>query len=195
VVGTSKNLTWDADVYQIDFKNKYVSNGLAGDAAAYVNIGGATYKGAEAQLTYLLGGGFALYANGSINKATSNATGQQISGAPKSTAALGALYNSGPWGASLIYKRTGETYQQEYEVAPASYEQYKVAAIQNVDLSLSYTLHGVVPGTKALKLQLNVFNLMNHQEVTAISPNSNPAFDQYLFQAPRSVQLSAKVDF
>ena len=51
------------------------------------------------------------------------------------------------------------------------------------------------PGTKLLKVQLNVFNLMNRREVTAISPNSTPAFDQYLFQAPRSVQLSAKVEF
>ena len=195
VVGTSKSLTWDADLYQIDFKNKYVSNGLAGDAAAFVNIGGATYKGAEAQVTYLVGGGFALYVNGSINKATSNITGQQISGAPKSTAALGALYNDGPWGASLIAKRTGDTYQQEYDAAPATYEKYKVAAIQNVDLSLSYTLRGMVPGVKALKLQLNVFNLMNRQEITSISPNSTPAYDQYLYQAPRSFQVSAKADF
>jgi outer membrane receptor protein involved in Fe transport len=80
-------------------------------------------------------------------------------------------------------------------VNPATYEQYKVAAIQNVDLSLSYTLRGMVPGVKALKLQLNVFNLMNRQEVTSISPASSVAFDQYLFQAPRSFQVSAKADF
>lgn len=195
VVGISKDVTWDADLYRIDFKNKYVSNGLAGDAAAFLNIGGATYQGAEAQVTVMVGGGFALYANGSINKATSNTTGQQIAGAPASTAALGALYNAGPWGASLTVKRTGDTHQQEYEVNPATYEQYKVAAIQNVDLSLSHTLRGPVPGVKALKLQLNLFNLLNKQAVTSISPASTAAYDQYLFQAPRSLQVSAKLDF
>jgi iron complex outermembrane receptor protein len=195
LVGQSKALAWDVDLYQIDFKNKYVSNGLTGNDAAFVNIGGATYKGAEAQLTALVGGGFALYANGSVNKATSNATGKQISGAPLMTAALGGLFESGPWAASVIFKRTGATYQQEYDAAPATYENYKVAALGNLDLSLSYTLRNVLPGTKALKLQVNVFNATNRQEVTAIGLGSTVAKDQYTYQAPRSFQVSAKADF
>ncbi|MGS0757383.1 TonB-dependent receptor domain-containing protein, partial [Roseateles sp. GG27B] len=141
IVGKSKAFTWDADLYQIDFKNKYVSNGLGGTAAAYVNLGGATYKGVEAQATYLVGSGVALYANGSVNRATANDTGKTISGAPDMTAALGLLYSAGPWSSSLIYKRTGATYQQDYVAAnAAAFEYYKVAAYNNVDLSLSYLL-------------------------------------------------------
>jgi len=195
VVGQAQSLTWDADLYQIDFKNKYVSNGLAGTSAAYVNVGGATYKGVEAQLTWLVGGGFAAYANGSVNRATSADTGKTISGAPRMTAALGALYNQGAWAASLITKRTGATYQQDYAGNQASYDYYRVAATTNTDLSLSYTLKHLPLQAKALKLQLNVFNLQNKQSVTAISPGKTVAADQYTFQAPRSLQLSAKLDF
>ncbi len=196
IVGQRKDLTWDLDLYQIDFKNKYVSNGLGGTDAAYVNIGGATYKGVEGQVTWMLGGGFALHANGSINQAKAADTGKSISSAPNMTAALGALYNQGPWALSLIHKRTGAAYQQEYDATkPANFDLYRVAAYDNTDLGVSYTFTQPGFGAKALKLQLNVFNLMNRQEVTAISPGSTLAKDQYIFQAPRSLQVSIKADF
>ncbi|MFG6486855.1 TonB-dependent receptor [Roseateles sp. BYS78W] len=196
IVGKSAALTWDADLYKIDFTNKYVSNGLGGTAAAYVNIGGAVYKGVEGQATWLIGNGIAAYVNGSINKATANDTGKTISGAPDSTAALGALYNSGPWGASLIFKRTGRSYQQDYDATnPAAYDTYRIAATTNTDLSLSYRFTGLGWGVRGLKLQLNVFNLMNKQDVTSISPAKVAKYDQYTFQAPRSWQLSAKAEF
>ncbi len=196
IVGKSAAFTWDADVYRINFTNKYVSNGLGGTAAAYVNIGGAVYKGVEGQATWMIGGGFAAYANASLNKATANDTGKTISGAPDMTAALGALYNSGPWGASLIFKRTGRSYQQDYDAAnPANYEAYRIGATTNTDLSLSYRFTALGWGVKGLKLQLNVFNLMDKQDVTSISPAKVAKYDQYVFQAPRSWQLSAKAEF
>ena len=193
IVGTSAALTWDFDLYKIDFTNKYVSNGLGGTAAAYVNIGGAVYKGVEGQATWMLGQGFAAYVNGSLNKATAKDTGKTIAGAPDMTAALGALYNSGPWGASLIWKRTGRSYQQDFDATnPTAYETYRIAATTNTDLSLSYRFTGLGWGVKGLKLQLNAFNLMNKQDVTSISPAKVAKYDQYIFQAPRSWQLSAK---
>lgn len=196
IVGKSAALTWDADLYKIDFRNKYVSNGLGGTAAAYVNLGGATYKGIEAQATWMIGGGFAAYANGSVNRATANDTGKTISNSPDMTAALGALYNAGPWGASLIWKRTGRVYQADYDASnPTAYERYRTAATSNTDLSLSYRFAEVGYGLRSLKLQLNVFNLMNKQDVTSISPGKTIAGDQYIFQAPRSYQLSAKAEF
>ena len=196
IVGKSDSLTWDVDVYQIDFTNKYVSNGLAGDAAAFVNIGGVTYKGVEAQLTYVFGGGFALYANGSNNKATASDTGKTIAGAPDMTAALGGLYNAVPWAASLIYKRTGSVRQVDYDAAkPAAYDTYLTPAYGNTDLSVAYRFSNIASGIKTFKLQFNVFNLMNNQAVTSISAGKTAAGDQYQYQAPRSYQISAKADF
>ncbi len=196
IVGKSDKLTWDADVYQIDFTNKYVSNGLAGDAAAFVNIGGVTYKGVEAQLTYVLGSGFAVYANGSSNKARAAGTGKTIAGAPDMTAALGGLYNAGPWAASLIYKRTGTVRQVDYDATkPLAYDTYQTPAYGNTDLSVAYLFSNISYGIKNFKLQFNAFNLMNNRTVTSISTGKTVAGDQYLYQAPRSYQISAKADF
>ncbi len=196
IVGKSGSLTWDADLYQIDFKNKYVSNGLGGTDAAFVNIGGAIYKGFEAQVTYLIAEGLAVYGNGSINRATAEDTGKTISNSPKMTAAAGLIYTQGPWSSSIIYKRTGENYQSDYDAAkPNNYEYYKLAAYNNADLGASYTFRDLVDGFKALKLQVNIFNLFDQQKITSISPGKTLLGDQYTYQAPRSYQLSLRADF
>jgi iron complex outermembrane receptor protein len=202
IIGKSNKFVWDADLYQIDFKNKYVSNGLTGTAASYINIGGATYKGVEAQATYMVINGVALYANGSYNKATATDSGKQISGAPLMTAGLGVIYNSGPWGSSLIHKRTGVTYQKDFTPsAPnqAYYDFYRLHSYDNTDFGVSYNFGKVFSATKSTKLQLNIFNVFNQQRVTSISAGSstaiNSASDQYLFQAQRSFQVSGKFEF
>ena len=196
IVGKNRDFTWDVDAYRIEFKNKYVSNGLGGTAAAYVNIGGATYQGVEAQATYLLADGLALYANGSLNRATANDTGKTISGAPAMTAALGTIYNKGSWGGSLILKRTGAVYQQEFDATkPANYDYYRTRAYDNVDFGASYTFTSLGIFAKSLKLQANIFNVLNQQRVISISPGKTLAGDQYLSQAPRSFQISARLTF
>jgi len=196
VVGKTKDLVWDADLYRIDFKNKYVSNGLGGADAAFVNLGGATYKGFEGQITYMVATGVALYANGSINRATANGSGKTISNSPDMTAALGMIFTSDPWSGSIILKRTGAAYQQDYSAnTAAAYDYYKVGAYENADLGIAYTFRNLGIGMKALKLQVNFFNLLNKENVTSISPGKTLAGDQYTYQAPRSVQFSAKADF
>ena len=204
IVGKSDRLTWDLDLYRINFTNKLVSNNLTGAAAAFVNIGGATYQGIEAQAAYVIGGGFSAYANGSINSAKATDTGQQIANAPVMTAALGALYSAGPWASSLIYKRTGATRQKDFDATKtaingqAYFDYYNAPAYGNLDLGMAYTIKNVSTFAKSLKLQLNVFNLLNSRSVTAISTgpvNKTLPFDTYVYQAPRSIQLSLKADF
>ncbi|WP_426110411.1 TonB-dependent receptor [Massilia sp. PWRC2] len=196
VVGDAAALTWDIDVYKIDFTNKYVSNGLSGADAAFVNVGGATYKGVEGQATWLVGSGVALYANGSKNKATATDTGKTIANAPDMTAALGFLFKDGPWAASLIGKRTGKNRQVDYDPAkPAAYDTYLIGGYTNTDLSLAYRFLKPGAGISMLKLQLNVFNLANKQAITSISVGKTVPFDQYTFQAARSFQVSARAEF
>lgn len=196
LVGVTRDLLWDVDVYRIDFKNKYVSNGLTGANQAYINIGGAQYQGVEGQLTAKVGGGFALYGNFSSNKATSLDTGKQISGAPLMTAGLGVLFDQGPWSATVVHKRTGAIYMTEYTASTAAaYDKYKVEAVDNTDLGVSYTAKAPMQGVKSAKLQLNVFNLANRQAVTSIKTASTAAYDQYSFQPPRSFQVSGKFLF
>ena len=206
LVSKSDAMTWDVDAYRIDFKNKMVSNGLAGAAAAFVNIGGATYQGAEAQMAYVVGGGFSAYANGSLNQATANDTGKQIAGAPTMTAALGALYSRDALSGSLIYKHTGQI-RQAASAAPATatpttlatadanYDYYQTPAYGSLDFGVAYVLKNPGASIKSLKLQLNVFNLLSDQSVTAMSAGKTHPLDTYTYQAPRSLQVSLKADF
>ncbi len=207
IVSRSDRMTWDADVYRIEFKNKLVSNGLTGADAAFVNIGGATYQGVEGQMAYVVGGGFSAYVNGSINAATANDNGQQIKGAPEYTAALGALYNEGGWSGTLTYKYTGPVRQVNYDpttvlVNGQSYFDYfQTPAYGTMDLGVAYTMTGNTGFGKKLKLQFNVFNLGNTNSVTAISAatkagSSTPSpYDTYVYQTPRSFQFTLKADF
>jgi len=206
VVSKSDAMTWDLAAYRIDFNNKMVSNGLTGAAAAFVNIGGATYQGAEAQMAYVLNGGFSVYANGSINQATANDTGKQIAGAPTMTAAFGALYSHDVLSGSLIYKHTGKVRQVAYSApaapteatlatAAANYNYYQTAAYGSLDFGVAYAFKNPGVFAKSLKLQLNVFNLLNDQSVTAMGAGKTQLLDTYTYQAPRSVQVSLKADF
>jgi iron complex outermembrane receptor protein len=64
------SLTLDADAYYIEFKNKLQSalNPVTKETDQF-NLGGATYKGIEAQATWLATGNLYVFANGSINSA------------------------------------------------------------------------------------------------------------------------------
>lgn len=195
VVGKSDRFAWDADLYYIPFNNMIGSSVVNGQTS-FFNSGGAVYKGAEVQGTYVVGAGFSAYANGSINSAkysANNAAGNigRVEKAPAMTAALGALYNSGPLTASLIYKRVGSSFAFANE--PAA---YLINGYSNTDLNISYLVKNPgVLGMKAVKLQLSVFNLLNQQNVTSIAKGSILSLDQYQWQAPRSMMLSAKLDF
>lgn len=197
IVGKSDSMTWDVDIYQINFDNKLV---LDSTKSFYTNIGGATYKGVEGQVAKILGGGFALYTNGSINIAEVNDTGKQIASAPTYTAALGGLYGDGAWSGSLMYKRTGAVYQADYvagTTGQADYDYYKTSAYGNLDLGVAYAFKNPTTFSKKATLQFNVFNLTNSQKVTGItaaSVNKDRAFDAYLYQAPRSMMVTLKAE-
>ena len=65
--------TADADVYYIDFKNKLqtatVPAATGGTETDNFNLGGATYKGVEGQITFQATDRVFVFANGSINSA------------------------------------------------------------------------------------------------------------------------------
>jgi iron complex outermembrane receptor protein len=139
--------------------------------------------------------------NGSVNNATSSTFGQQISGAPDVTAALGGLYHANEWAGSLIYKYTGAVRQKDYDPTKAPingvayYDYYQTAGYGTLDLGVAYTVRNPGSFGKALKFQFNVFNLLDNQQPIAISTGKTVPFDTYIYQAPRSVQVSLKADF
>lgn len=200
IVGKSERMTWDADIYRIEFTNKLQSVTVGTDSY-FTNIGGATYQGVEGQMAYVLGGGLSAYLNGSVNSAKATDTGLQLANAPEFTAALGALYSEGGWSGSLLYKVTGPVRQKDYSVGKAAingaayYDYYQTPSYGTLDLAAAYTFSGGSAFGKKVKLQLNVFNLLDNNAVTAISTGATTNYDTYVYQTPRSFQLTLKADF
>lgn len=189
-VHQSSNLTFDADVYYIDFNNKIASTGTGNDLV-YYNQGGVVYKGVEAAATYYVGSGFSLHVNGSINSAKTKDTNLQVAKAPESTSAFGVLYKANGLYGSLIAKTVGSQYGKDGE--PAA---YKIAAYTTTDLTVGYRWKELGALVKNVKTQIGINNLLNKQDVTSVSANSKGvAFDQYSFQAERSWGVSISADF
>jgi iron complex outermembrane receptor protein len=200
IVGKSDRMTWDADIYRVEFTNKLQSV-TTGTDTYFTNIGGATYQGVEGQMAYVLGGGLSAYLNGSVNKATATDTGLQLANAPEFTAAMGALYSEGGWSGSLIYKVNGPVRQKDFAAGKAAingiayFDYYQTPSYGTLDLAVAYTLTGRSPFGKSMKLQLNVFNVLDNNAVTGISTGATTAYDTYVYQTPRSFQVTLKADF
>ncbi|HEY2749987.1 TonB-dependent receptor [Phenylobacterium sp.] len=193
-------VSFDADVYYIDFKNKLqtvsVTDPVAGLETVNFNLGGATYKGVEGQVTFQATDRVYLFANGSLNsaKAQGAATtidgtpvvitgGKQIAGAPESTAALGAYYQDENWTVSLADKYTGLQWGAEGE--PAA---YKIPGYHSTDLTVVYRFG-------RYRLEGAIYNLFDSQQFTSIKPGKTVPYDQYYFQPERNFQVSLKVNF
>ncbi len=207
-VGTvhkSDNLTLDADVYLITVNNLEENTGTT-QLPNYMNVGGAIYKGVEAAATYVIGHGFAAYANAGINDANylgSNANKPDALGAgyvgevpfaPKYTYSLGELFSQGNWNESLMYKHVGIQCAPKLGTTGLCGSTTNLPAVDNIDLNASYTFTALpMPYLKRLKLQLSVFNLTNKR--TQIEADAPLATSQSQWEAPRSFMVSAKADF
>ena len=185
-VGTvfnAEHFSFDGDLYYIDFNNKVTSSVVAGETV-FSNIGGAVYKGIEAQGTYAPMEGLAVFLNGSLNSAKKSTDGLQIAKAPKWTAGGGVFYKVNGVGLSLVDKVTGVQWASDGQ--PAA---YRIKPYNNTDFTAFYDFTN-------LRLQAGVYNLFDSKNVTQVNPNSKGvAFDQYFFQAGRSYQLTVKASF
>lgn len=198
-------LTLDADVYYIEFKNKFQSvTGAIGTPQAgetvFFNLGGAVYKGIEAEATVQLTDQAFVFVNGSSNsaKAQGGATtiagvpvtitgGMQIANAPRWTAAAGLIWKPGDWAISVTDKIVGEQWANEGQ--PSN---FKIQPYANVDLT-------VVRNFGRWRAEAAIYNLLDSQKITKITPGSKgnvlgPA-DQYYFQPERSAQLTLRLNF
>ncbi|MEG3146773.1 TonB-dependent receptor [Sphingomonas sp. RT2P30] len=188
VVYHGTHLSIDADVYSIDFTNKFASSTspVPGEGVIFTNIGGALYKGVEGQVTYAFNNGFALFANASRNYAkakslTAAGIRPQVAKAPLSTAAGGILYKHGPIRFSLTDKWTGPQFADQADLI-------RIDPYNTLNLAASYDIGPVRVG-------INVTDLLDSQKINQISGESVPASPtaQYYYQAGRAV--SGQVTF
>ncbi|HVS51170.1 MAG TPA: TonB-dependent receptor [Opitutaceae bacterium] len=172
----------DADVYWVDFKN-YAYNGpsdSSGDPLYYGIASGAYYSGAEAQATYYVGGGFSVYANGSINDAKFKRSKIDVPTVAKSTSAFGFAYSSGGLFGSFAAKYVGSWAVYDNIVNPdianggavrrANSEGYTLA-----DASIGYSLKFRQNFLRSVKIRLQVSNLFDRKVQVLDSIDSNPA--------------------
>ena len=191
VVYHGERLSLDADVYTINFDNKFVSVKDPTFGTVFTNIGGALYQGIEGQATYELTEGVALFANGSRNRAIDKDTRTQIANAPYMTAAGGVIVKRGPVRFSIIDKFTGAQFANNAASAnDPLYAPYRIAPYNSAILATSYELG-------RLRFGVEVTNLFNSKRVTKISSGSTALAnigqavvannDQYYYQPPRAV--------
>jgi hypothetical protein len=112
--------------------------------------------------------GFSAYANGSLNSAKDKRSDPQnpgawIANAPKSTAALGVIFNRAEWYASLLDKYVGSRFGDVGQAIP-------LGAYSTLDGALGYTVGDNGPEwlrKATLKLALN--NLVNSHKIYALT--------------------------
>ncbi|HEX4184188.1 MAG TPA: TonB-dependent receptor, partial [Caulobacteraceae bacterium] len=159
-IGTSyqdHRIAASIDGYYIDFSNLITSKNVGADVI-FINNGGVTYEGIEADVTYNVGYGVSLYANGSINSARSQTTGQKIQNAPDATAAFGILYSQGRFSASLIDKWVGSRFG-------ASGETQGLDPFNTLDLAVGYDLPNPSQWVKDTSIKVQVNNLTDDTQI------------------------------
>ncbi|MDE2081209.1 MAG: TonB-dependent receptor [Burkholderiales bacterium] len=197
-VGTtwkSQALTLSADLYAIDFSNQVAARTVAGVKQFY-NLGGTRYRGAEIEAAYYLGAGFSAYANAAYNQARQTDLGLQLAGVPKTTAALGLVYNDGPWYAAAVTKIVGARYgdiSTDASGQPVGIYDFSRYSVTN--LSANYTLPGgaLLPAGSKIGVQVNnLFDKKDLYALAAYTANNVPLF----FTIPgRGVMLNFSLRF
>jgi iron complex outermembrane receptor protein len=215
-VYSAGNLTFDGDLYYIDFKHKIQSiTDLSGDTFT-TNSGGATYTGAEAQVTYVLPHGVSVFANYSRNNAVAKDdavnplnNGSQLPGAPRWTAAAGlrsefhgVLVPDGRLVMNLTDKWIGSQIVngQSGSLGPAGV----IKTYSDVDFSATYSwrnfsIEGQVlnlGGSRAItaakgKTYVPGTTILSQSPVVGGKPNLN----QFTYDIGRSFQVTLKAAF
>jgi len=160
-IGSSRqldDLVVSADAYYIDFSNFYQIKTFGG-VSGPISLGGARYMGLEGELTYVIGGGFSAYANGSLNSAkqtnrslytTAQRLDQRYAGRH-----LGRrrIFNRYGFYASLLGKYTG--------ARPGDDGLGSGSPFFTLDASLDYDLTRLTDVVKNAFIKLDVQNLTN----------------------------------
>ena len=160
----------DVDAYYVDFKN-YAYNGppdASGDPTYYGVARGAYYQGVEAEATYFLGQGFSVYANGSINRAVFKGSKLDVPTVPKSTAALGFVYDGNGFFGSFTEKYVGSWVAYDTITNPdlPGAGASRVANSQSYwigDLSVGYGQKFGSGFFRSFKVRLQVSNVFNQK--------------------------------
>lgn len=189
-VFTTRTLNLSADLYRINFTDK-ISPVACGINTCFTNIGGVRYDGGEMQGTWMFARGFSLYGNLGINN-YSTSDGSILPYTPRTTAALGGIYDQGNWYGSLITKEVGARNSGAMAATNIPFGSYTMT-----DFNMSYKIDTGWSWARQAKLGFQINNLFNRNDIYASTSgftdqNGNPL----LFALPeRSYVVNFSVMF
>jgi iron complex outermembrane receptor protein len=167
------DFTVSLDAYYIDFSNYFASIIIPGSSnTEFVNGGGAVYRGVEAEGQYVLGQGWSVYANGSLNGAQYKNGGVHLAESPEYTASAGLLYDTkeGPY-SSLIGKLIGPRWGLDGNaVNPTTQQlvaadQYRFGSVVTFDFAAGYRIKDVNPTMSELVFSVKVANILDNRQI------------------------------
>jgi iron complex outermembrane recepter protein len=193
-VWKANRATLDVDVYHIVLQNAYSAtfDPVAGDTL-YFQTANTTSKGVESESTILLGGGLAIYLNGTLGSAKYADTGLSVQNTPSDTETAGLTYNRGSWNMGLFSKRVGKMYNDNGNT-------HQAVAIDPFNITNMFVNYSV-GGSSVLaqsKIRFAVNNLTDSHALTGVSPASTAtsapaAGDVLTLMSGRSVSVSLTV--
>jgi len=190
---------FNANIYHVQLDNSYTCNTDPTDITTQLCVasGTETTQGLELEGTYLVGGGFSIYANGTVGT-TKYSNGSWVANAPSDTEALGLIYTDNSWNASILTKRVGKMYNDN-TVGAAGNAAYTINPVVLTNMFVNYTIQNPTSFSKKLKVQLAVNNLFNNTAITSISgagSDSDPLPGDLITTLPeRSIALTLTADF
>ena len=138
-VWKSRRATLDVDFYHINFQSDYSStlDPITGDTLYFLN-GSSVTQGLEAESTILVGGGLAVYMNGTAGSAKYSDTHLWVQNTPSDTETIGLTFNRESWNLGLFSKRVGQMYNDNGDTHQAiAIDPYNIT-----NLFVNYTLGG-----------------------------------------------------
>jgi len=201
-VGTvyqANNYNFNANIYHVTLDNSYTCNTDPNDVTTQICAASGTEitQGLELEGTVLVGGGFSIYANGTVGT-TKYSNGGWVANAPSDTETLGLIYTDGDWNSSILTKRVGKMYDDN-TVGAAGNNTYTIDPVVLTNMFINYSIKNPTSFSKKLKVQLAVNNLFDTHSITSISgagSDANPLAGDLINTVPgRSVALTLTADF
>jgi iron complex outermembrane receptor protein len=178
----NRGFSLSADVYYIDFNNEITSRTVEGIKEFY-NEGGTLYKGVEAEGSYVLGAGFTVYANGSLNAAHSKTDQTWVPDTPIRTGTIGLFYKQGPLQGSLMDRYVGARYGDVEDA-------YPLGGYSTTDAALNYTFLNSVGALKDAKIGVTAQNLANKTSIYFLSGYTGGGTPLWFTIPGRSFQIT-----
>jgi iron complex outermembrane receptor protein len=179
---TDRALSLSADVYYIKFDNQIASQTI-NDIKVFFNQGGTRYRGFETEGSYVLGAGFTLYANGSVNAAHITQDQTWVADTPIRTAAAGVIYAQGPLQGSLMERYVGMRYGNPENANP-------LGGYGTLDGAINYTFARSLGLLERAKLGIQLQNLLNRTSIYFLDGTTAGNQPLYFTIPGRSVEVT-----